>query len=642
MPLHPNYKRARADRRAFRASRQSGDLPLPSHYGHLLESGIPTAMIRHALLRAQQTGTTADRILITEGYVSAADFYRSVARALSLRFSLAALSVIPELHGNNAARAGFVRVQHAGRRPEFLGAPEGLALERLVRTFDQKPHSSGPNLILTTPTHFNTRLRAAFGHDDAEQATYLLARTAPNFSVKAAPIRPVLIGAGCLLAIFTGLCATYPMVLHGSVAALAIGLFLPAMVLKGVAILTGCSKAELMPALLPDQNLPIYTLLVPLFHEAASVPQLVSALQALDYPRAKLDIKFLLEEDDPETIAAVQAHADDAIIDIIICPNGLPRTKPRALNIGMHYARGSLIVVYDAEDVPAPDQLRLAAAHFAASGPKLGCLQGRLAIDNTDDTWLTRLFTLEYAGLFDVILPGMAALGLPVPLGGTSNHFRRSTLQAVFGWDPWNVTEDADLGLRLARLGYVVRDLASTTLEEATASPAAWLNQRTRWMKGWMQTALVHCRDIRRLRHEMGLMRAIFFWILTMTAVISPLIDPVFSAVTVMNIAHFSRANFASPFTIAACALTGLVPLVGASLRLTAMVLGAKRRQVALRFSDFPLTACYSFLITIAAWRAVWELATSPFEWRKTQHGAAKTSRTGAIPRSAKQGIDQK
>jgi cellulose synthase/poly-beta-1,6-N-acetylglucosamine synthase-like glycosyltransferase len=113
-------------------------------------------------------------------------------------------------------------------------------------------------------------------------------------------------------------------------------------------------------------------------------------------------------------------------------------------------------------------------------------VQARLCID-TRTSWLARYFTAEYAGQFDVVLPKLAALGLPLPLGGSSNHFRTVTLREVGGWDPHNVTEDADLGMRLARFGYRSGVVASSTYEEAPADIGRWLGQRTRWFKGWMR-----------------------------------------------------------------------------------------------------------------------------------------------------------
>ncbi len=241
--------------------------------------------------------------------------------------------------------------------------------------------------------------------------------------------------------------------------------------------------------------LPVYTVLVPLHGEAAVVPQLVAALRALDYPPDRLDIKIIVEADDDATRAAIAAEPLPAHVECLVAPPGQPRTKPRALNIGLIEARGEFLTIYDAEDRPDPDQLRLAVARFRQLPERVACLQARLVIDNVDDGWLTRMFALEYAGLFDVVNAGLMRAGLPVLLGGTSNHFRTSVLRRLGGWDAWNVTEDADLAFRLQRHGYRMADLPSSTFEEAPAGFGPWFRQRVRWMKGFMQTTVTHTRD---------------------------------------------------------------------------------------------------------------------------------------------------
>jgi cellulose synthase/poly-beta-1,6-N-acetylglucosamine synthase-like glycosyltransferase len=220
------------------------------------------------------------------------------------------------------------------------------------------------------------------------------------------------------------------------------------------------------PPALADDELPNYTVVVALYREAGVAADLVRGLDALDYPKSKLDIKLVVEQRDPETLSRLVELELPGRYEIVVAPPGPPQTKPRALNIALASARGELIVVYDAEDIPAPDQLRLAAARFAAD-KSVDCLQARLAIRNGGESWLASQFAIEYATLFDFINPGLCALDLPIALGGSSNHFRVRSLIDVGAWDEWNVTEDADLGIRLARFGYRVRALDSDTSEEA-------------------------------------------------------------------------------------------------------------------------------------------------------------------------------
>ena len=217
----------------------------------------------------------------------------------------------------------------------------------------------------------------------------------------------------------------------------------------------------------------------------------------MNYPLEKLDIKLVLEPNDHETQQALARLQLGPPFEIVIAPNYGPRTKPKALNAALPFVRGKFVAVFDAEDRPERDQLRMALEAFTEADESLACVQARLTIDNTADSWLTRIFTAEYAGLFDVFLPGLASWRLPLPLGGSSNHFRTDVLRRIGAWDPYNVTEDADLGMRLARFGYRTEVINSTTYEEAPGRVGPWLRQRTRWFKGWMQTWLVHMRSPR-------------------------------------------------------------------------------------------------------------------------------------------------
>jgi len=236
----------------------------------------------------------------------------------------------------------------------------------------------------------------------------------------------------------------------------------------------------------PNEEWPIYSIIAPLRGEARVVDQLLSAIERLDYPPEKLDVILAIEADDSGTRTAITARQHRIPITVIPSPPAELRTKPKALNVALPLARGAFTVIYDAEDRPERNQLRRALQTFRAAGDDLACVQARLCTD-TDTSWLSRYFSAEYAAHFDVFLPKLAALRLPLPLGGSSNHFRTTTLREVGGWDPHNVTEDADLGMRLARFGYRSDVIDSTTYEEAPANVCDWLGQRSRWFKGWMR-----------------------------------------------------------------------------------------------------------------------------------------------------------
>ncbi len=380
-------------------------------------------------------------------------------------------------------------------------------------------------------------------------------------------------------------------------------------------------------AAVSDRDLPVYTILIPLYREAHIVPDLASAISALNYPREKLDVKLILERDDAATIEAVRKITLDPCFEIVLAPELAPRTKPKALRAAMPFARGEYVVVYDAEDRPEPDQLRDAVARFREGDAKLACVQAKLAVDNLYPSFLSDHFRAEYAGLFDVLLPALARLGLPIPLGGTSNHFRASILREIGTWDPHNVTEDADLGVRLARFGYSTGVVDSTTWEEAPARLGAWLPQRTRWMKGWLQTYIVHMRDPLLLWRQLGWRGFLCFQLLIGGSVLAALIHPVFAVLLLADSAWgplLALADTPTQWTHKALIFTTLVSGYIASGLLA--FTGMKRRGSLTSAWVLLLLPVYWLLLSAAAWRAVWKLATAPHQWEKTAHGVVRRS----------------
>lgn len=378
------------------------------------------------------------------------------------------------------------------------------------------------------------------------------------------------------------------------------------------------------PRLLTDVELPVYSVLIPLRDEAAMVPMLKRAMAALHYPPEKLDIKFVVESRSQPTVAAVEHILGDPMFRMVVVPDGKPRTKPKAIDYALPLARGKYLVVYDAEDVPEPLQLRLAASRFEADNG-LACLQAELVPENASETALTALFAGEYAGLFGRLLPALARWGLPMPLGGTSNHFRLSVLREIGGWDAFNVTEDADLGVRLARRGCRVECLASRTYEEAPLTLGAWMGQRTRWMKGWMQTFVVHNRAPGQLLHDLGWRSFLGFQVLVGGMILSSVLHTMFIG-----------------SLLAKLCIEGVVGLQprdvwdwGAVLILAAGYGGAFAIQVSgllhqRAYHLLPiqmLLPVYWLLHTLAAVRAARELITDPMHWAKTTHGVTRLSR---------------
>ncbi len=371
----------------------------------------------------------------------------------------------------------------------------------------------------------------------------------------------------------------------------------------------------------PDAELPVYTVLVPLYREAHMLKPLIHTLTRLDWPAAKLDIKLILEAVDAPTIAAARALHLPGNIEIVVVPDLKPRTKPKALNYALPLARGEYLVIYDAEDRPDRDQLRLAFHAFSSGEPNLATVQARLNIYNASDNWLTRQFTIEYCALFDGLMPALDDLRLPIPLGGTSNHFRVSALKWLMAWDPFNVTEDADLGMRLARNCYRCAMLNSTTFEEAPRNLMSWLRQRTRWLKGYIQTWLVHMRFPHQLWRELGPRGFLAFQVVVGGTVLSALVHPWFYALAGIEIAQWSLLArpedlLGWPFWVIAWfdLLTGYL----ASMALG--FLAVRGRGYRHHLTHVLLMPFYWLLISVAAYRALWQFMTARYEWEKTEH----------------------
>lgn len=383
------------------------------------------------------------------------------------------------------------------------------------------------------------------------------------------------------------------------------------------------------PAVVADNDLPLYTILVPLYREANVLASLVAALGAIDYPRDKLDIKLVVEADDDETRQAIRAFDLDPCFYVVVVPPSNPRTKPKACNYALRFARGEFIVIFDAEDRPEPDQLRKAVARFRSGPKEVGCLQARLNFYNRNENWLTRLFALDYALWFDFLLPGLDVLRVPMPLGGTSNHFRTDVLRKIHGWDSFNVTEDADLGIRLARLGHRATTLDSTTYEEATNRPSNWLKQRSRWLKGYMQTWLVHMRDPLSLWRHAGTRGFFAFQLFIGGTFVSSLANPLMWLMFIASHA-LGITFFTGPFG-EALARASLFSLVAGNLLFVYLAMLGPYRRGWLQLAPFGLIApLYWLMISVAAYRAVWELIRRPFYWDKTQHGVSHFKATAA------------
>jgi cellulose synthase/poly-beta-1,6-N-acetylglucosamine synthase-like glycosyltransferase len=386
-----------------------------------------------------------------------------------------------------------------------------------------------------------------------------------------------------------------------------------------------------------EKKLPIYTILVPLYREKHIASRLLKNIDNLDYPKSKLDVRLLLEEDDEDTIKIVRSLDLPAYYTILVVPDSQPKTKPKACNYGLINARGEYVVIFDAEDKPEPDQLKKVYLAFKGLSAEHICVQAKLNYYNSKQNIITKWFTHEYSSWFELLLPSFAQLDIPLPLGGTSNHFKTTELKNIGAWDPYNVTEDADLGIRLFKSGYKTSVLASRTWEEATNKVSAWIRQRSRWLKGYMQTWLVHMRNPFKLYKELRLRGFLGFQVTVFGTFALPLVNPIFvlllflwfgteaywiqllfpSAIYYMSLFLLVAGNFFFIYSN----LVGVYWVISDITRREGPS-GQKSLPFSYEILKYALLApVYWTLMTFAAYKALWQLIFKPTHWEKTEHG---------------------
>ena len=370
----------------------------------------------------------------------------------------------------------------------------------------------------------------------------------------------------------------------------------------------------------PDELLPMYTVLIPAFREPEVINRLIENIARLEYPTDRLDIKLLVEGDDMETISAIGDANPGEHFELVFVPPADPRTKPKALNYGLSIAKGEIVAVYDVEDIPDPLQLRRAAIGLARVGDDVGCLQAKLSYHNPNQNLITRWFAIEYAMWFSFFLPGLASYRAPIPLGGTSNHFRRAVLRRLGAWDPFNVTEDADLGIRMFREGVHVGILNSSTDEEANSDFVNWVRQRSRWYKGYLQTFIVHLRAPRAFSREVGWRGVMHFGLFVGGTPILALLNPVFWLMTVLWFVGqpvIIKELFPAPVYYVGlfCWAFGNFLLVYLTVISCRLIRHGELVVAAL------LVPLYWVMMSLAAVKAFWQLVFQPDHWEKTVHG---------------------
>jgi len=584
------------------------------------------AVLEAARRRSEICGTTAQAELLATGDISERAYFGAAAAALSLPFLLRIDAEALVLRDGDCVtllsrRSGGMHVRYLGEDnvPRIVIAPEEADLARLHRLLSRAP-ALRDRIAIATPSELRRALLQRGRLHMLHRVRNLLFDALPHCSARVVTSGLQGFGFGmlCCAAIVGSLWyASWTwLALHLA----ATTFFLACVLLRTLALGAIATPRYRQPDPVDPSIMPVYTVLVALRGEAAIVSELLVALGRLAWPRGKLEIKLICEADDPGTIAAIRAHELRPWVEVIEVPPAEPRTKPKALAYALQASRGDLVVLYDAEDRPHPWQLIEAWQRFERHGEELACLQAPLHITNGRRSAIAAMFGFEYAALFRGLLPYLSRKALLLPLGGTSNHFRRTALDKIGGWDPFNVTEDADLGVRLARFGYRTETINFPTYEAGPETLDVWLKQRTRWFKGWIQTWLVHMREPLRLANELGPASFIISQILFAGMVASALLHPLLIVTIIYLALEFAGSRDVNlvPTTLFVLDLINIVLGYSAFLLLGRAAVGM---GAGLRFWQVvALTPVYWMMLSWAAWRALFQLFHNPFLWEKTPH----------------------
>ncbi|MDA8155258.1 MAG: glycosyltransferase [Actinomycetota bacterium] len=592
----------------------------------LVRKGLVTdGQIRAALKQQKKTGGRLGEILQAATGIRSLDYYK----ALSVYYGLDFVD-LTQFNPDTSLLNEQDRHMYASGLLLPVGTENGQAIVATAdpneNTFKKIRDTWGPGTRIVATAKFDifSILQKTFNKNYSHE---IMAELYENDSTKSAkntftPSQKYT-GIGLLIMFSLVLYVSYPfgvMALNTFLTMSITGVLLFKFTLTAIGMKIHHEKEDNQPQT-DERILPVYTILVPLRKEKlVTIEHLSQNLQLLNYPAHKLDIKLVLEYDDFETIQIVKDLRLPSYFEIVLVPHGSPRTKPRACNYALKFARGEYITIFDAEDRPDPNQLKSAIKAFRDGGERLACVQCCLNYYNSKENWLTRMFTMEYTFWFDLMLPALSKLNAPIPLGGTSNHFKTALLKQMVAWDPFNVTEDADLGIRMGRLGYISRVIPSTTYEEANCKISNWIKQRTRWIKGYMQTYLVHMRNPVKLIKDLGGWGFLSFQFFVGGTVVSNLANIVLLLIFIASLI-FGYSKVSNLFPSPTLQLAWFNLIAGNLLLILFNLMGVLRRRM---YSIMPyvLTApIYWLLASFASYRALYQLFSNPSYWEKTEHG---------------------
>ena len=592
---------------------------------------LPDNVVESAEGRARANGTTIQSELLVSGRCGEDQFFRAMADALGVSFMPqvdAEALVLRNRDGlallRNVDGPRLVRAVAKDGTGLVVVAPNAFGFQRILARKDIDPALLA-RLRVTTPSALRKAVEARCDHLISERSVAQLFDALPYCSSRMVLTGVQGFAAGGLVTAFVAAMFVAPRwMIFGAHLFFSVFFFACATLRLAAASHARPYRRQAALRRINPASLPRYSVLIALYREEQIVPELLQALGALVWPRSKLEIRLVCEADDHATIAALEAHDLRPWVEIVRVPPGFPRTKPKALAHALHMVTGDFVVLYDAEDKPHPWQLLEAYQRFETSDASLACVQVPLVISNGRRSLIAHMFAFEYSALFRGILPFLSANRLILPLGGTSNHFRRDALEKIGSWDPYNVTEDADLGLRMHRFGYRTETIDYPTYEAAPENWKDWRNQRTRWLKGWIQTWFVHMRSPLRLVRELGPVSFLVTQILFAGMVVSALVHPLF-LLTIgwlcFVIATGGAQSWLVP-AIIALDFSNILLGYGAYFLLGRTTLPRDQRG-GLWFVAL-CTPIYWFMQSIAAWRAVFQLRRDPYLWEKTPHPSSR------------------
>ncbi len=590
---------------------------------------ISNSDLDEALLLQKKYGSKVGNILLGEGKLRSFDLYRSLAKRLGLDFVNLMEEKADPILLESDERCNYISLKVVPWQKQgkiiILATPEITPDLEKWASNKYKYYS----YVITSTFDIHWTVQKNFVPEDDGDARELLWQKNPEQSAK-----ELFPSSTKWHALFIGVLISLSVLFFDSfvsVIFIAINIFYAAsLIFKimffGTGYMLKANDARDEEFLISDSNLPIYTILVPLYKEKRiTIEGLINSIRNFDYPKSKLDVKLIVESDDLDTIEHIKEINCESFFEIIRVPYSLPRTKPKACNYAIKFARGEFVTIYDAEDRPDYQQLKKALIRFKNCDENIVCVQAKLNYYNRKENLLTRLFSIEYSAWFNFMLPGLEAMNLPIPLGGTSNHFKIDVLRELYAWDPYNVTEDADLGIRLAQKGYKTSIIDSTTYEEAPITISGWIGQRSRWIKGYMQTYIVHMRrpvELCKMLGVRGLFGFLFFVGAPSLVFITMPLILVFSLVSAFEL-------FSLPSWFFYLALFNFIGGVVTHISIALIVL-LKERWVGMIPCIF-LFPFYWIFHSIASFKAVWQLITKPHYWEKTEHGLCSVNSASEV-----------